>query len=172
MNKKAIGLFLILVTLTLTLYLVQNTYYNTAAPTVLSDTINGFQLSLTLDAKTTTYKQGETVNVTLALTNVSHQALNVSFVTPNSLSLDVRDVNNSLVFTEDDGGNFIGNITFTPDGSIKENFNWATGYRTLVPIGEYQIVGFFGPEFNSTSVFQIAPLKITIIEAPSPTPHV
>ena len=165
----------LLVTLLLTLYLVQNIYYNTAAPTVHSSTINGLQLSLTLDAKTTTYKQGANINMTLALTNVSHQSLNVSFNTPNSLSFDVRDVNNSLVFTEDDGGKFTGNITLATDGSIKDTFNWPTGYRTLVPVGEYQIVGFFGAEFNNTGSFhsfQTAPLNITIVEASSPTPYI
>lgn len=161
-----------LVTLLLTLYLIQNIYYNTAAPAVHSSTTNGLQLFLTLDAKTTTYNQEANINMTLALTNVSHQALNVSFDTPNSLSFDVRDVNNSLVFTEDDGGKFTGNITLAPDRSIKETFNWNTGYRNLVPVGEYQIVGFFGAEFNSTSGFQTAPLNITIVEAPSPTTYV
>ena len=162
----------LLVTLLLTLYLVQNIYYNNAAPAVHSSTINGLQLSLTLDAKTTTNKQGANINMTLALTNVSHQTLNVSFDTPNSLSFEVRDANSSLVFTEDDGGKFTGNITLPLDKSIKDTLNWATGYRTYVPVGEYKIVGFFGPEFNNASSFQTAPLNITIVEAPSPTFHV
>ncbi len=178
MHKKETAVVVsavLLVTLLLALYLVQNIYYNTTAPTVHSGTINGLQLSLTLDAKTTTYKQGASINMTLALTNVSHQALNVSLYTPNSLSFDVRDVNNSLVFIEDDGGKFTGNISLATDGGIKDTFNWPTGYRTLVPVGEYQIVGFFGAEFNNTGSFhsfQTAPLNIIIVEAPSPTPHV
>jgi hypothetical protein len=159
----------LLVTLLLTLYLVQNIYY--AAPAVHSSTINGLQLSLTLGAKTTTYRQGASINMTLALTNVSHQTLNASFDTPNSLSIDVRDVNNSLVFSEDDGGKFTGKLTFAPDRSIGEPFIWDTGYRTYVPVGEYQIVGFFGPEFNYTSGFQTAPLNITIVKGSSPTPY-
>lgn len=156
----------LLVTLLLALYFIQNISFRTD-----SSVINGLQLSLTLGAKTTTYKQGANINMTLALTNVSHEALNVSFDTPNSLSIDVRDVNNSLVFAEDDGGKFTGNMTLAPDRSIKETFNWPTGYRSFVPVGEYQIVGFFGPEFNTTSGFQTAPLNITIVEAPSPTPY-
>ncbi len=174
MHKKETAIVVsavLLATLLLTFYLVQNIYCNTA-PSVHSSTINGLQLSLTLGAKTATYRQGADINMTLALTNVSHQALNVSFDTPNSLSLDIRDINNSLVFSEDDGGKFTGNITFAPDRSVKETFNWATDYRNLVPVGEYQIVGFFSPEFNYTSGFQTTPLNITIVEAPSPTPYV
>jgi hypothetical protein len=160
----------LLVTLLLTLYFIQNIYYSTADSTVHSSVINGLQLSLTLGAKTTTYRQGADVNMTLALTNVSHQALNVSFDTPNSLSFEVRDVNNSLVFSEDDGGKFTGKIIFAPERSLNETYNWPTGYRNLVPVGKYQIVGFFGPEFNSTGNFQTAPLNIIIVEASSPTP--
>ena len=162
----------LLVTLLLTLYFIQNTDFSTDGSIAHSSVINGFQLSLTLGAKTTTYRQGVGINVTLALTNVSHQALNVSLDTPNSLSFDVRDVNNSLIFSEDDGGKFTGNITLAPDRSINDTFNWDTGYRTYVPVGEYKIIGFFGPEFNSTSVFQTAPLNITIVEASSPTPYI
>ena len=162
----------LLVTLLLTLYVIQNILNNTAAPAVKNNAINGLQLSLTLGAKTTTFKQGADINMTLALTNVSNQPLNFSFDTPNSLSIDVRDFNNSLVFSEDNGGKFTGNITLAPDRSIEEPFNWATGYRGFVPVGEYHLVGFFGPEFNSTSGLQTAPLNIAIVEAPSPTPYV
>ncbi len=161
----------LLIAVLFALYFVPSIYHNNAS-SVYSATVNGLQLSLTLDAKTATYKQGANINMTLALTNVSHQALNFSFDTPNSLSIDIRDVNNSLVFTEDDGGKFTGNMTLASDQSIKETFNWATGYRTYIPVGEYQIVGFFGLEFNSTHTLQTAPLNITIVENPSPTPHV
>ena len=110
--------------------------------------------------------------MTLALTNVSHQTLKVSFDTPNSLSIEFRDANNRLAFYEDDGGKFTGNLTFAPDRSVEETFGWPTGYRGLVPVGEYQIVGFFGPEFNSTNGFQTAPLNITIVTGiPNNTPN-
>jgi hypothetical protein len=161
----------LLVTLLITLYFIQNTDFSTDGSIAHSSVINGFQLSLTLGAKTTTYRQGVGINVTLALTNVSHQALNVSFdASYPYLSFDVRDYNNSLVFSADDYGKFTGNITLAPDRSINDTFNWDTGYRNMVtPFGEYQIVGFFVTEPNGTSGFQTAPLNITVVETPSPT---
>jgi hypothetical protein len=162
----------LLVTLLLALYFIQNVYYSTAFSTVHSGVINGLQLSLTLGAKTTTYRQGADINMTLALTNVSHQALNVSFDAPNSyFSFDARDHNNSLAFSADDYGKFTGNITLAPERSINETFNWETGYRNMqVPVGEYQITGFFVIKPNSASGFQTSPLKITIVKSSSPTP--
>ena len=109
--------------------------------------------------------------MTLALTNVSHQALNVSFdASYPYLSFDVRDNNNSLVLSADDYGKFR-NITLAPGRSINDTFYWDTGYRNMVtPVGEYQIVGFFVTEPNSTSGFQTAPLNITIVKGSQPTP--
>ena len=138
----------LLVTLLLTLYFIQNIYYSTAGSIVHSSVINGLQLSLTLGAKTTTYRQGADINMTLALINVSHQALNVSFDTPNPyFSFDIHDYKNSLVFSANDYGKFTGNITLAPERSINETFYWDTAYRNnQVPVGEYQIVGFFVTE--------------------------
>ena len=156
----------LLVIVLLTIYFIQNTY---SSPSTHSNVINGLQLSLTLGAKTTTYKQGQTLNVTLALTNVGHQSINVSFDIPNPyFSFDVRDNKNNLVFTAEDSGEFNGTMTFGPERSIIETFYWDTAYRNnQVPVGVYQIVGFLVTENNGTSGFQTPPLNIIIVKGVS-----
>jgi Intracellular proteinase inhibitor len=157
-----------------TVYLTQNIMNSSmiAGSTVYSSISNGLQLSLTLDAKTTTYAQGQNINITLRLTNVSHQTLNLSFDNPNSyFSLEVRDSNNSLVFSASDNGQPVGNETLAPQRSVKDTFYWDTGYRNNhLPVGVYQIVGYLVTKTNGDCGFQTTPLNITINQA-SPTPN-
>jgi len=170
MRRKELAivtLAMLLVIVLLTVYFIQNTY---SSPSTHSNVINGLQLSLTLGAKTTTYKQGQTLNVTLTLTNVDHQSMNVSFDIPNPyFSFDVRDNKNNLVFTAEDSGQFFNRtMTLSPERSINETFYWDTAYRNNeVPVGVYQIVGFLVTENNGTSGFQTPPLNITIVKGVS-----
>ena len=74
--------------------------YGTAVNTTKSSVNNdGLQVSLTLNSKTTTYKQGAEIYVTVTLTNTGHKALTVfsnnsfnnSYLYNAYLGFDVRN---------------------------------------------------------------------------------
>ena len=77
MHKKKlviVAFAVMLVILLLSLYYFQNIYDNTSGNTVQSSVNNdGLQVSLTLNSKTTTYKQGAEIYVTVTLTNTGHE---------------------------------------------------------------------------------------------------
>ncbi len=165
-NKLIILASAVLLIISLTaFYFVMNTY-STSGRTADSSVTNGLQLSLTLSAKTTTYTQGQNINVTLALTNVSHQALKLSFVSSNSyFEFDVYDNKSNLVIAQENEGGLNSTVTLAPERSITENFNWLTAYRNdVAAVGVYQFVGFIFTEPNSKSVFQTVPLNVTIVK--------
>jgi hypothetical protein len=152
----------LVVILFLALYFIEGFYYSPIG-TAQSSVNNGLQLFLSLAPKTTTFAQGQVIKVTLELTNVNNEALNLSLITPHPyLSLDVRDNSSNLVFTSQDTGQFTDNVTLASGRSIRETFSWDTSYRYPIAIGVYQIVGFFGAESNSTSGLHTTPIYVTI----------
>ena len=162
----------ILVTLLLTVYFFQNINSNNANITPHSSVINGLQLSLTLDAKTTTYKQGEVINATVSLTNIGNKALNLSF-SNSYLCFDVRNSENISVYGEDSPIQPNGTLTLTQQKSVSDVLSWNTGpyrYGSPASVGGYQIVGYFSTDFNSTRYFQTEPLNITITNGSTPSP--
>jgi hypothetical protein len=170
LHKKELTIItfaLILVTLLLSIYFMQNIYHDGAKSTTRSSVINGLQLSLTLDAKTTTYKQGQVINVTVALTNVGQKAMNVSF-NNSYLGFEVRNSENVTVWEEESPLQPTGTLILAPQKSVNDVLIWNTGsYRNQpqASIGVYQFVGFLVIGFtepNSTRSFQTAPLNITI----------
>jgi hypothetical protein len=174
LHKKQLTIIafaVILITVLLTVYLVQNINYNANSSTQ-SGAINGLKLSLTLDSKTATYKQGQAINVTVALTNISNKALNLSF-SNSYLCFDVRNSENISVYGQDSPIQPNGILTLAPQRSVSDILNWNTGpyrYGSPASIGVYQIVGYFSTDFNSTRYFQTAPLNITITNGSTPTP--
>ena len=158
---------MLVVTLLLTLYFIQGFYYSTT-DSALSSVNIGLQLSLSLSPKSSTFVQGQAINVTLALTNINSKALNLSSIAPHPyLSFEVRDNSSKLVFTSEDTGQFTENVTLASERSISETFRWDTSYRYPITTGIYQIVGFFGAESNSTSGLHTTPLYVTIVSASS-----
>jgi hypothetical protein len=174
LRKKELAIIafaVILITVLLTVYFIQNINNNTDS-TTHSSVINGIQLSLTLDAKTTTYKQGEVINVTVTLTNIGNKALNLSFIN-SYLCFDVRNSENISVYGEESPVQPNGTLTLAPQRSVSDILNWNTGpyrYGSPASIGVYQIVGYFSTDFNSTRYFQTEPLNITITNGSTPTP--
>ena len=175
LHKKeltVIAFAVILVTMLLTLYFVQNVNYTNAGNTTKSSVNNGLQLSLTLNAKTTTYEQGAEIYVTVALTNMGNKALNLSF-NNSYLCFDVRNSGNVSVYGEESPVQPNGTLTLAPQRSVSDILNWNTGpyrYTPSASTGVYQIVGYFATDFNSTRYFQTVPLNITIINSSTPTP--
>jgi hypothetical protein len=157
----------LVVTLLLALYFIEDFYYSTTG-TAQSSVNNGLRLFLSLAPKTTTFAQGQAINVTLALTNINNEALNLSSITPQRyLSFEVRDNSSNLVFTSEDSGQLTDNLTLASGKSVSEIFYWDTSYRYPIATGVYQIVGFFGAESNSTSGLHTTPLYVTIVSASS-----
>ena len=162
-----IALVVLVVTLLLALYFIEGFYYSTTG-TAQSSVNNGLQLSLSLSPKSTTFVQGQAINVTSVLSNVKNKALNLSSIAPHPyLSFEVRDNNSKLVFTSEDSGQFTDNVTLASGRSIIETFYWDTSYRYPIAAGIYQIVSFFGSESNSTSGLHTMPLFVTIASASS-----
>ena len=181
MHKKKlviVAFAVMLVILLLSLYYFQNIYHNTTGNTVKSSGNNdGLQVSLTLNSKTTTYKQGAEIYVTVTLTNTGHKALTVfsnnafnnSYLYNAYLGFDVRNSENDSVWTEVGTGNYNGAVTLDPQKSVNDTFNWNTGSYRSTPqasTGVYQIAGFYETDNNliATSRFQTAPLNITIVQ--------
>jgi hypothetical protein len=183
-KKSAIAVSaVLLVTLLLTLYFIQNINNSAAGNTVHSNVINGLQLSMTLNANTRVFKQGSEIYVTVTLTNTGHKALTVfsnnafnnSYLYNAYLGFDVRNSENDSVWTETGTGNYNGTVTLDPQKSVNDTFNWNTGSYRSTPqasTGVYQLAGFYETDTNliATSRLQTAPLNITIVEASSPTP--
>ncbi len=176
MNKKKlviVAFAVILVTLFLSLYF----YYGTFGITAQSGVNDGLQVSLTLNSKTTTYKQGSEIYVTVALTNTGHKDLTVfsdnsfnnSYIYNAYLGFDVRNSENVSIWTEFGSGNYNGNVTLAPQKSVNDTFNWNTGSYRSTPqasTGVYQLTGFYETDNNLTitSRLQTAPINITIIK--------
>jgi hypothetical protein len=176
-NKIIVASAVLLVILLMTFYFVQNNYSNTGR-TVYSSVVNGLQLSLTLGAKAPTYIQGQVVNVTLALTNISDQALNLSFISPDAyFDFSVYDNKGNFLIGQSDEGRFRMPIILTPGQSIKETFQWSsTGHRGWeISDGVYQFVGIVGElnvtEITGKDVFRTAPLNITVVTQPITTAY-
>ncbi len=175
-KKSVIVAFaVILAILLVTLYFVQNIYFSSAGSTAQSGVMDGLQVSLTLNSKTTTYKQGAEIYVTVTLTNTchkvltvfSHNAFNNSYLYNAYLGFDVRNSENDSVWTEDGTGNHNGAVTLHPQKSVNDTFNWNTGSYLSTPqasTGVYQLVGFYETDNNliATSRLQTVPLNITI----------
>jgi hypothetical protein len=176
MNKKKlviVAFAVILVTLFLSLYF----YYGTAGITAQSSVNDGLQVSLSLNSKTTTYKQGSEIYVTVTLTNIGHKDLTIfsdnsfnnSYLYNAFLGFDVRNSENVSVWTESGTGNYSGVVTLAPQKNVNETFNWNTGpYRSMpsAATGVYHFIGFYETDNNLTltSRFQTAPINITIIK--------
>jgi hypothetical protein len=63
-KKLTVAAFaVVLAILLLTVYFVENSFYSNADITSHSSAINGLQLTVTLDAKTTIYKQGQVIKM-------------------------------------------------------------------------------------------------------------
>jgi hypothetical protein len=162
------ALIVLVVTLLLALYFIEDFYCSTTG-TAQSSVNNGLRLFLSLAPKTTSFTQEQAINVTLALTNVNNEALNLSSIAPQPyLSFEVRDNSSNLVFTSEDSGQLTDNVTLASGKSVSKIFYWDTSYHYPIATGVYQIVGFFGTESNSTSVLHTTPLYVTIVSA-SPT---
>jgi hypothetical protein len=138
-KKLVIAVAVMIVILLLSLYYFQNIYHDTAGNTAKSSINNDLQLSMTLDANTRIFKQGSEIYVTVALTNIGHKALNVSF--DNSyLGFDVRNSENVSLWTEEGTGQgqFAGTVTLTPQRSVNDTFNWNTGYYRSMPQASFE----------------------------------
>jgi hypothetical protein len=113
--------------------------------------------------------------VTVALTNVGHQALNISF-DDSYLCFEVRNSENVSIWIEESPVKSAGTVTLAPQRSVNDTLAWNTGsyrYTPAAPIGVYQFIGFLVrglTEPNSTRSFQTAPLNVTIVKGSSPTP--
>jgi Flp pilus assembly protein TadG len=179
MHKKKLAVLafaVILVTLLVSLYFFN--IYGTPGNTVKSSVENdGLQVSLTLNSKTTTYKQGAEIYVTVTLTNTGHKALTVfsnnafnnSYLYDAYLGFDVRNSENDSVWTETGTGNYNGTVTLDPQKSVNDTFNWNTGSYRSTPqasTGVYQLAGFYETDNNliATSRLQTAPLNISIVK--------
>jgi hypothetical protein len=180
MHKKKLAIVafaVMLIILLLSLYYFQNIYHNTAGNTVQSSVNNdGLQVSLTLNSKTTTYKQGAEIYVTVTLTNTGHKALTIfsnnafnnSYLYNAYLGFDVRNSENVSVWGEGTG-NYNGAVTLDPQKSVNDTFNWNTGSYRSTPqasTGVYQLAGFYETDNNliATSRLQTVPINITIVK--------
>ncbi len=174
MNRKLIvvlsTIFLVII-LSFALYFVQNNYFSSSSAdktVALSNVDQGLQLSVTLQANKTRFAQGEVVNMTFTLTNISNQTVNV--INLNNFSFFnfyIYDNRNNLVGARNIGAAGIQNITIhlAPKENYAENIQWRQGgfwdtNPPQLPIGLYHLNGFV--DDNATYNLRTEPLNITI----------
>ena len=112
------------------LYFVQNNYFSPSSvdkTVAFSNVDHGLQLSVTLQANKTRFVQGEVVNMTFTLTNVSNQTLNVSNLNSFSFfNFYIYDNKNNLVGARNIGAAPTQNVTINLPAkeNYTENIQW------------------------------------------------
>lgn len=153
LNKKTLSLTfaVILVAIIFTAYYIQGypfvNYGKTGASSQVEDSL---QLSITLDANKTNFRQGEEINLTLTLTNLSN------------LTKTLTDVNGASIFNfeiyQSSPDNWIymyeigaypiidKTITIPPNANYNQTFTWDQRgldyiHPSQEPVGTYHIIG-------------------------------
>jgi hypothetical protein len=177
LNKKliiAVLAVLLVIILFFTLYVIQNNYSSTSSianTTAFSGVNKGLQLSMTLQANKTRFAQGEEVNMTFALTNVSNQTVNVIDLNPDSIfNFFVNNNKNNQVFHWRIGAYppFNETIPLAPNENYTETFTWRQEINSNLtppqvqqaPPGKYIIIGI--TDDDNLYVLRTEPLNITI----------
>lgn len=144
-------------------------FVNYNKTTALSDVEDNLQLSTTLDANKTSFRQGEEIKLTLALTNLSNQTKTITDVNGVSIfNFEVYDQSNNWVYMYEIGAYPIINqtIIIPPNATYNETFTWEQGgipyvHPSQEPVGTYYIVGNINDNGNIPSL-QTSRLNISI----------
>ena len=145
------------------------TQSNAPSPTPTpTKTVDGLELGVSLEK--TVFNVGESVNVTLTITNISQQTVNF---THTGMDFDFLVYNDSggLIYQWSVGKAFPMFITIAalaPGGNVTATYTWpqtcnvpASTTNLQVPPGTYYIVGKSNPTYG----LQTAPTQITIISS-------
>ncbi len=124
---------------------------------------------MTLDANKTSFRQGEEIKLTLALTNLSNQTKTVTDANGVSIfNFGIYDQSNNWVYMYEIGAYPIINqtIIIPPNSTYNETFTWEQGGLPYVhpsqePVGTYYIVGNINDNGNIPSL-QTSRLNISI----------
>ena len=146
-------------------------FVNYNKTTALSDVEDNLQLSTTLDANKTSFRQGEEIKLTLALTNLSNQTKTITDVNGVSIfNFEVYDQSNNWVYMYEIGAYPIINqtIIIPPNATYNETFTWEQGgipyvHPSQEPVGTYYIVGNINDNGNIPSL-QTSRLNISNLE--------
>lgn len=143
-------LIVILIAVISTAYYLQGyPFVNYNKTTALSDVEDNLQLSMTLDANKTSFRQGEEIKLTLALTNLSNQTKTITDVNGVSIfNFEVyQDSNNNWIYMYEIGAYPIINqtIIISPHANYNETFTWEQGgvpyvHPSQEPVGTYYII--------------------------------
>lgn len=160
----------ILIAVVSTAYFIQDyPFVNYSKTTASSGVEDNFQLSMTLDANKTSFRQGEEIKLTLALTNLSNQTKTVTDANGVSIfNFGIYDQSNNWVYMYEIGAYPIINqtIIIPPNSTYNETFTWEQGGLPYVhpsqePVGTYYIVGNINDNGNIPSL-QTSRLNISI----------
>lgn len=171
-RSVAIAVFVIIIVLIGTAAAFINDFFS-AKPnwntTAFSSVNDGLQLSMALQANKTTFPQGQLINLTFALTNVSNQTKNVTLINanPRIFYFQIYNTKNNQVYISQSGifPPINQTITLAPNQNYTNTQTWDQGIfqwvgSSHVPTGAYRIQG--NVEAQNLYSFQTEPLNITI----------
>jgi len=134
----------------------------------------GLELTMTLEK--TVYNLGETMKITLTLTNIGNQTANFGPDYSNDFDFQVYNGTNSILYQWSDRWigvahpNIIWGETLRAGESLSEDITWQqtcynTGLSEGVPVlpGTYNIIGQIGPLYGANSTIETTPIQITIV---------
>jgi hypothetical protein len=164
-----------------TFFFIQGFFSSSPSVTSASSPVeNGLQLSVILDSSKNIFKQGEDINLTFALINVSNQTKNLTNVNGiSTFDFWVYNHNNNLTYAYVIGAYPIINesILLLPKANYTETLTWGQLGNasdiyddSQVPAGTYYIIGFTNEPTNAPNdVIPYLQTRLTItIESQPP----